>query len=387
MAFPTLTPRTQQDFLDLFERILPKHYLGPIKASGPGYELLQAFALVAARVSQAIAHVSDGSFLWSAGDGAKAVVSATFSRAAPAAVDYVIKAGTRVSCSVSKRQFVTTADLAFPLASVGPLSVAAEAVIRDWQHNVAGQVTAADGEVLPGEIDTIELLRLEQTDGTPDYVDTFAATNLTAATGGAAAMLDQLGADRGVPRRAGESADAYRRRAWGLPDTVSPGAISRLMHATFDPIANVSWRILETFEVDYQTCWDAPNIEITSSGYNANLFVYDDPRGTIPLANRWIGVEDANAAFYLVVPRMQPFADVGPAYDDTASVVADCYSADVPGGWRSVAAYDLPGSLVLPGCAYDGEDFGEEAFLHGLYDSLIAAKAAGVYATLVREGD
>jgi len=65
----------QQHFLDLFDRLFPFDYLAPMKLNpNSGYELLQAFAAVGARLSEAIAHLECGALIIYASGGEYAVV-------------------------------------------------------------------------------------------------------------------------------------------------------------------------------------------------------------------------------------------------------------------------------------------------------------------------
>lgn len=68
-----ITAFDQQHFLDLLDRILPPHYLATIRDVGPGYELLQAYAAVFARLSLAAERLGNDSFIDIASTGAKAV--------------------------------------------------------------------------------------------------------------------------------------------------------------------------------------------------------------------------------------------------------------------------------------------------------------------------
>lgn len=71
---------TQQDFLDLFDRILPQSYVGPLKNPGPGYEVLQAYAAMMARLSLAINHLETGAFVLSSPGASFAVAPVTLQR-------------------------------------------------------------------------------------------------------------------------------------------------------------------------------------------------------------------------------------------------------------------------------------------------------------------
>ena len=96
---------------------------------------------------------------------------------------------------------------------------------------VPGPVTAADGEVLPGEI--LEIVKLNEPAG--NIEPTLYVQHLTPTTGGKPDELARLGADIGVPRRVRETDLDYVVRVYSERDTVSPGAIERGLTETLDP--------------------------------------------------------------------------------------------------------------------------------------------------------
>lgn len=57
--------------------------------------------------------------------------------------------------------------------------------------------------------------------------------NRAAPTGGAAPVLDELGAERDIPRSPGEPDESYRARVANLPDNISPNAIRRICNRIF----------------------------------------------------------------------------------------------------------------------------------------------------------
>jgi len=63
---------SQDEFLVLMDRLLPSHYLDPLKTTGPGYELLQGDALMFARISSAVARLGGDSQIATARAGASA---------------------------------------------------------------------------------------------------------------------------------------------------------------------------------------------------------------------------------------------------------------------------------------------------------------------------
>lgn len=67
-------------------------------------------------------------------------------------------------------------------------------------------------------------------------------TNVQSPTGGRAAMLDELGLERNIPRAPGESDDAYRARVRDVGDVVTPNAIRRALNRSF---AGYQWCLRE----------------------------------------------------------------------------------------------------------------------------------------------
>jgi hypothetical protein len=368
---------TQQDVLDLFARILPPEYLDPLKTIGPGYELLQAYATIVARFSRALVELDKSLHMLTSAGGAKARVTVQLYRQNAGAGALTVKSGTIVTTSVGGRDFRLIRDAAFGGADLGPISVDSEAVAPGFAWNVPGEKTTADGTVLAGSIDTIKSMVQD-----PAFADpTIRVKQVADATGGVLGTLDQIGADRGVLRSSGESDALFRARIRSLPDTVTPDAIKRAIAAMLDPYGAKA-TLIETFEVDYQTCWDADD-------HDPVTFVFDDPRSEIPFRNRWLGEDDHRGAFIVVVPELAAIQDVGMAYDDTA---ADQYQHVSPstGGRRGSAAYDVPETAsttaVLQG-GYDGFDLPKRAVYSGLWELLQNIKAASVSAIVELEGE
>lgn len=261
------------------------------------------------------------------------------------------------------------------------VGVRATSIGYEW--NVPGQVIAADGEVLPGEIDTMDILVEDPPLGDP----TITVVQIIDTTGGRDAALDSLGADRGITRLSGENDDAYRARARQLPDTISPDAQQRLIQIVLGPI-HATFDYIETWSTLYQTCYDAPPDPIPGTLYNPNLFVYDDPDlDAYPFRNRWMDESDYRGGVIVVVENVQPLRDVGMVYDDTASTIMDLVSSET-GGVRSPCAYDVPSNFGfgVPQGSYDGFDPDRDALYKGLYDALQSAKAGGTSVTVELRG-
>jgi hypothetical protein len=383
---PPITSFTQQEILDMFDRLFPDHWLSALKDPGPGYEVLQAYAKLASRMSEAVARLGADALITSAKGGVKATGEVLFARGSPNAegIDVVIKAGTIVSTSRTGRDFKTLVDVTFLASDIGPFTVDIEAVAVGYEYNVLGEALAADGTTLEGDIDTIKDLVED-----PQMGDlTFEVRQILPTSGGRDAALDQLGLDRGIARNQNDADPNYRSRVSLLPDTVSIDAISRLAKQTMEPFHS-SFTLIETWDTAYQTCYDAPAEVSAGSSFDPNLFVYDDPDvDNIPFRNRWLDEVDHRGGVIIVLENMQPIADSGMIFDDTAINANDLYSS-ITKGKRGLSAYDIPinvgSSGYQLGC-YDGYDAPRRAAYKSLYDSLQQIKAAGSSAAIVLRG-
>jgi hypothetical protein len=332
---------TQQDLLDLFERLLPQHYLAPLKETGPGYEVLQAAAAMGARLSQAVARYACGAFILSSTGGAKATGSIEFYRPTPNAegIPVTILAGTVVKSSKGGRRYVTTANAVFAPSDLGPFTVPVEALLQGYNYNEPGIVVTADGTSLEGEIDTIVTL----VEDPPVGDVTFRVRHPIATTGGVDPALDQHGIDRLIFRGVSETDDTYRGRVRALPDNISPNAVDRALQQLLLPY-NLSYDFIETFELGYVTCWDGPADSIPGSPYDPDLLCYDDPRSPSPFRARWLDESEMRGAFIVVVPAFGPLTDYGVAYDDTAvnaTQLSNPYGSRAVGAWDAELVYEL----------------------------------------------
>jgi hypothetical protein len=364
----------------LFDRILPQDYLIPLKSPGPGYELLQAFALAMARTSTACGNLELGLFITTALGGARATSTVSFSRASATAGAGVVKAGTVVTSTNRGTDFVTVLDVSFGAMDLGPHEVDVQAVASGEEWNVPGPKVAANGDAIPGEIDTVKVPVQD-----PPYWDpTIVVSQVKDATGGITALLDQLGLDRGIARGLAERDGHYRARVRSLPDTVSPDAILRVVNDLLIQV-DASFDMVEFWRIDFQTVWDGP--QVAAGLYQPNLCTYDDPRPAYPFRNRWLDESLHRGAFAVVVPNLGALEDVGMAYDDTAMDDPAHVSPD-DGGRRAHSAYDVPRDAetgILQG-GYDGFDLPKQAVYKGVFDLLQRIKAAGVAALVELQG-
>lgn len=376
-AFSVAAELTTDDLLTVAEHALDPAYIEPIRDIGPGYELYQAGAQVMRRCSIAVRNFAQNIYILTSRGGVLASINVTFFRQNASAGAGRVLAGTIVSASSRGAGFRTVADAVF---GASDLTATAPAVALGfgYEWNILGPFIDPQGSSSPGELDTIDLpLQL------PIFWDpSIQVRNDEAADGlGRPPTLDVLGGERMLPRYTNELDENYRTRIRTLPDTISPAAIKRQLANYFRQIPGLFWHHVETWRHEYQECFDAPEIGPTPvEPYSSTRFVFDDPRPLSPIQNRWLGMNDYLGAFIVEVAMPPAFADLGFAFDDPADDEADLTTVV---GIRAVSAFDVD-SLTPPSLppAFDGRDFGLEAYLSGLLDILEEIKASGVYVVI-----
>lgn len=311
---PALSSYSYEEMLALFDRLLPNHYLAPIKDPGPGYEFLRAVAMMTARVSQAIAHVGTGQYIRSATGGSYSTGTVELYRDSTLGSAITVEAGTIVG-TADGYLYATTAPVSFISGTdVGPYSVGVQALVRGWLYDQPGPFTTAGGELIPGPV-SVAVTPLV---AAPVYFDpSLKVRQVTAMTGGSAPMLDGLGYDRGMPRTVGESDAAYRSRMMTLPDTVTPAAMQRIIDESIGSLVHAAgeeYIYREIWDLRLMTAWDFPiNLTLTQAAlnvvvppFNANIFVWDLDQPNVPdqLANRWYGNVSDRGAFYVGLPNI-----------------------------------------------------------------------------------
>lgn len=196
--FPNLPSYSQQDFLRMFDRLLPSYYLEPLKSPGPGYEYLQAVAKIMERTSQSVAHMGDANFIGTATGGARATATVELYRDNSFFGAVTLLPGTLVGTTDGYLyQTVTTVE--FAASQVGAEQVQVEAIAKGYDWNKPGPVTAANGEVLAGSIN--RLVSAVVPEG-GSFDPTLKVRQINGdATGGVSAALDGIGNDRGIFRQ------------------------------------------------------------------------------------------------------------------------------------------------------------------------------------------
>lgn len=377
-------------FENVITKSMPESYLAPIRQNpNSGWEIYQAESAVAARVSLAVERFECGSFVMFAPAGARAEAEVEFTRPTAAAGAVTILAGTRVTTSAGDREFELLENVVFGALETGPKPARVVAIADGYEWNVPGARITAGGEFIPGSIDVFKALRTD-----PPYGDiTFAVAQPADAVGGAAPMLEGLGADRGITRRPGESIDAYRLRIRTLPDTVSPAAIRRTVASILAPLG-IGFDFIETWQIEYQTSFDAPSPNAGTPTYlnplppppfNTDLFVYDDPRSDYPLQNVWLDDLEFRGAFVIVLQGATLW-DCGFALDDPGTQPQDFRDIDT-GRQRGTPALDIPldvDPVFIYASTWSGYDIDYSATASALWRLLQEIKAAGVAALLER---
>lgn len=364
---------TIADFLDLFERILPFDYLQPLKDPGPGYEILQMYAALFERVSEAVGHAeANGIIIYSHGEF-RATGTVEFIRPDTAAGTFTIKRGFVVSTSNTNRKFVVTEDTEFANPNL-TVQASIKAIAPGAAYNVRGPRVSAGDELLPGEIDTISLPLMDPPYAEPDI----SCRQVGDTDHGQGGVLDQHGDDRRIDRRTDEIDDQYRYRIRTLPDTVSIDALRRQLDAIFLPLG-LAYDLIETFENRLTGCWSPPDLPIPNiiqGQFDPTLFVYNDTRDHSTFTGVWLGEATHRGALILVVPDLGSIAEMGMAYNDTGSLQTDFVTGF---GHRAQSAWnaDVGSGLVFPG-AWNGTDEALNSFYLSLLNLLNQIKAGGV---------
>ena len=314
--FPSLAGFTEFALLSVLDRVFPEWYLDTLKSPGPGYEWYQAVAAMLARASNAIFNTERSMFVVFSHGGARAEADVEFFRADTVTGAFTIKAGTIVRTSKTNRSYELISDAFMP---EDELSVEARvrAVAPAAEYNVEGPTVTADGTTLPGEIDLVAIPILDPVLAEP----AIQVRQLATAEGGLAAVLDQLGLDKDLPRLIGESDPVYKGRIRQLPDTVSPAALKRQLDAIFLPM-DLSYQLIETWQNEYQTCYDFPEGDLVHPMMGvarADCFAFDDPR-TDPFRGRLLDERDFISGLVVVVPEVGAWSERSLAYDDDDTV-------------------------------------------------------------------
>lgn len=351
--------KTQAYYLRVIDRSYPADYLEPIKQQpNSGYELFQAAAKLAERVSLALDRLLTNSFLMYAVDGAYSTGSVLVSHTVGAVgYDYSILAGSKFKTADGK-VYVSTADVVIPDASAGPFTVPLRSVAQGWEYDVPGEVTI-NGVTLPGEITQVKKL----VTSVPVIDQTVTVRQPAPFTGGAFPALDLHGRDVGIPRRPHESSPVYKQRIVDAPDTVSLPAITRglLNILVTEGYATTKIREVGTWELQ-GVYYDAG-----SSGDAvpdpARNYAYDmDPTArSEDLFKILLSYAEMRGFLLVDVPPIGT-ADFGMAFDAT----------DMANAYDTIA-------LDASAAAYDGFPVAASGLYHAIWSTLEEKRAGGVF--------
>ena len=365
-----------QHFLGVLAKSYPDDYLASIKrAPNGGYEMFLANAAVGVRMSLAISRMIEDGLLMFARGGQFATGSVDFYRTDFSNGAITLLPGTLVQASKSGRLFVLTSAVAFGATDTGPLTAAIQAIAYGYEYNVPGEFTAANGELLPGEIDTIWLSNSIDAGGIPTFDTNMLVRQILPTANGRPASLDGMGADRAVNRQGGEVDDVYRQRIIDLPDTVSPNAIVRGVNAILFAYGLVPCVIREvgtpnsvpptTFAED-----SAPFPGLFFDGSTSDpvpiMNAYDIDMAAWPsLAwNVWLDEGHFRGYFMLGLPELD-FPDYGFCYDGSTS-----------DAFQVINAYDQTGNG--PNSWYDGHKDLQLILYNAIADSVLQKHGFGV---------
>lgn len=270
---------TPEQLVEVLRRFLPAEYLEPMEPPGtgapgaPGWEVILAASQALSRVSAAAERLGCGLFFLTAPSADFSTATVTLTRASTATGVFDVKAGSSV-VATSGRIYFTSEDVTF---GAGDLSVSVpvvSSVAAYWLNTavVAGVTTVpitttwSVGSLTqdpPFSDATIEV----EADGSTDN--------------GVSPFLELLGNDRGLTQYVGESDEAFRLRCRTLPDTVTPGAIERMLTRIFTAPTQAT-EYHDLWAPDFQTAYDMP------MDSDPVVFVYDDSRPFPPSRNRYL---------------------------------------------------------------------------------------------------
>ena len=375
-------------YLRTFETVMDAAYLEPLRVTpDSGYEIFRGYAATSAELSAVRARLGQGVTVVFATGGARARGDVSFYRADTSAGAVVVKAGTRVRTSTTRREYVLLTDLIFTVADTGPHVGTVEAIEVGAVYNLPAPFNRSTTEVVEGAIDTIAALSTATSSVDPTFVfDPFMrCAQAGAVTGGVDGYLDGLAEDVGTARAAGESDELLRFRIRSLPDTVSPAALRRALASVFESV-RVRAELVEVGAFEFQTCWDAPlDADPLVPTYDPTTFVFDDPRYVdFPWRNRWVSSVEERGAVYAVVAPVPVIADYTGHFDAADLGAGDRLSAT---GFYEPFVWWERDDGAPDGTPLDGDDYALSALYVTAYDALYSARAGGVFVTLEQLGE
>lgn len=274
-----VTADTPAQLVEVLRRFLPAEYLDPMEPPGtgapgaPGWEVILAASQALSRVSAAAERLGCGLFFLTAPSAELSTATVTLTRASTSTGVFDVKAGSTV-VATGGRLFFTSEDVTF---GAGDLSVSVPVVSSVAAYWLNTAIVAGVTTVPVTTTWAVGALTMD-----PPFADATITVSPDGSTNdGVSPWLELLGNDRGLTQYAGESDEAFRLRCRTLPDTVTPGAIERMLTRIFvAPTQATDYNDL--WSLDFQTGYDMP------MDSNPVVFVYDDSRPFPPSRNRYL---------------------------------------------------------------------------------------------------
>lgn len=270
--------KSPESLVDVLRRFLPIEYLQPMEpprvgaAGAPGWETILAASQALSRVSVAAERLGCGLFFLTAPSGVLSTATVRLTRSATTTGVFDVKAGS-IIIGTHGRLFIVAEDSTFGSGDVSIDVPVVSTVQAYWLDTDAPAPTTV-------AMDTT--WSIGQLVLNPPYADTtISVAKIDAAHDGTTPFLELLGNDRGLTQYPGESDEAFRLRCRTMPDTVTPGAIERMLARVFTSPTQ-SYEYHDLWALDFQTGYDMP---LDTSPV---VFVYDDPRPYPPSRNRYL---------------------------------------------------------------------------------------------------
>ena len=270
---------TPEQLVEVLRRFLPAEYLEPMEPpragapGAPGYEVILAASQALSRVSAAAERLGCGLFFLTAPSGELSIGAIQIERASTSTGVFTVKAGSSV-VATSGRIYFTSEDVTF---GSGDLSVSVPVVSSVAAYWLNTAVVAGVTTVPITTTWTVGALTQD-----PPFSDTTIEVEADGSTdNGVSPFLELLGNDRGLTQYVGESDEAFRLRCRTLPDTITPGAIQRMLARIFTAPTQ-AYEYHDVWAADFQTAYDMP------MDTNPVVFCYDDPRPFPPSRNRYL---------------------------------------------------------------------------------------------------
>ena len=273
---------TPEQLVEVLRRFLPAEYLEPMEPpragapGAPGYEVILAASQALSRVSAAAERLGCGLFFLTAPSAELSTATVTLTRASTSTGTlgvFDVKAGSSV-VATSGRIYFTSEDVTFGSGDLSVSVPVVSSVAAYWLNTavVAGVTTVP-------VTTTWSVGSLTQD---PPFSDTTIEVEADGSTdNGVSPFLELLGNDRGLTQYVGESDEAFRLRCRTLPDTITPGAIQRMLARIFTAPTQ-AYEYHDVWAADFQTAYDMP------MDTNPVVFCYDDPRSFPPSRNRYL---------------------------------------------------------------------------------------------------